>query len=100
MTSDTFWSTATSEGFKVNPKLNCDGNCLIYVGESTDEFCLRWNNYRSNDRKSAQNEACVQENLFEHFKSEGHSGFLGNVSTALTDKTGMVRNLRREKITG
>ena len=28
----------------------------------------------------------MQEHLFEHFKSEGHSGFLGNVSITLIDK--------------
>ena len=29
----------------------------------------------------------MQEHLFEHYKSEGHSGFLGNVSITLVDKT-------------
>ena len=29
----------------------------------------------------------MQEHLFEHFKSEGHSGFLGNVSITIIDKT-------------
>ena len=29
----------------------------------------------------------MQEHLFEYFKSEGHSGFLGNVSITLIDKT-------------
>ena len=28
----------------------------------------------------------MEEHLFEHFKSEGHSGFLGNVSITLIDK--------------
>ena len=46
------------------------------VRETTDEFHLRWNNYKSNDRNNARNEACMQEHLFEHFKSEGHSDFL------------------------
>ena len=52
--TDTFTSTATGECFKINHKLNCDNNCLIYlftckccgkqyVGEATDEF--GWNNY-------------------------------------------------------
>ena len=27
----------------------------------------------------------MQENLFEHFKNKGHSGFLRNVSITLTD---------------
>ena len=29
----------------------------------------------------------MQEHLFEYFKNEGHSGFLGNVSVTLIDKT-------------
>ena len=83
---------------KINHKLNRDGNCLIYlvtckccvkqyVGETTDEFRLRWNNCKSNDRKNVWNEACMQEHLFGRFQSEFHSGFLGNVSMTLVDKT-------------
>ena len=29
----------------------------------------------------------MQEHLFEHFKNEGDSGFLGNTSITLIDKT-------------
>ena len=90
-------STTTGESFKINHKLNYDNNRLIYllkckccgkqyVGKTTDEFRLRWNDYKINDRKNARNETCMQEHLFEHFKSEGHSGFLGNVSITLMGK--------------
>ena len=59
--TDTFTSSVTGETL-INHKLNCDDKCLIYlltskccgkqyVGETTDEFSLRWNNYKSNDRK-------------------------------------------------
>ena len=34
-----------------------------------------------------QDEASMQEHLFEYFNSEGYIGFLGNVSITLTDKT-------------
>ena len=37
-----------------------------------------------------------QEHLFEHFKSEGHSVFLGNVSITLLDKTDDKDSKRRE----
>ena len=105
--ADTFRSTTTDESFKINHNLNCDDNCVIYlltckccgkqyVGETTNEFRLRWNNYKSNDRKNARNEACMQEHLVEHFKSEGHSGFLGNVSITLIDKTDGKDPKRRE----
>ena len=91
----------------MNHKLNCDDNCLIYlltrkccgkqyIGETTDEFLFRWNNYKSNDRNNARNEACMQEHLFEHLKSEGHSGFLGNVSIILIVKTDGKNPKRRE----
>ena len=108
--TDIFTSTTTSESFKINRKLSCDDNCLIhlltcnccgkqYVGETTDEFRLRWDNYKSNDRKNTRNGSCMLEHLFEHFKSEGHSGFLGNVSITLIDKTdGKI--LKGERITG
>ena len=33
-----------------------------------------------------QDEASMQEHLFEYFNSEGYIGFLGNVSITLTDK--------------
>ena len=79
--TDAFSSTKTGESFKINHKLNCDDKCLIYlltckccgtqyVGETSDKFRLGWNNYKSNGRKNARNEACMQEHLFEHFKSE------------------------------
>ena len=91
----------------MNHKLNCDDNCLIYlltrkccgkqyIGETTDEFLFRWNNYKSNDRNNARNEVCMQEHLFEHLKSEGHSGFLGNVSIILIVKTDGKNPKRRE----
>ena len=108
--TDTFTSSTTDESFKINHKLNCKDHCLIYlltckcsgkqyVGETSDEFRFKWNNYKSNDKKNARNEACKQEHLFEHLKSEGHSGFLGNVSKTLIDKTD-GKDPKKEKITG
>ena len=72
----------------------CCGN--QYVWETTDEFRLRWNNYKSNDRKNARNEACTQQHLFKHFKSEGNSCFPGNVSIILIDEPDGKDPKRRE----
>ena len=105
--TDTFTSTTSSESFRMNRKLNCDDNCLIYfltfkccgkqyLVETTNEFRPRWNNYKSNDRKNARNEACMQERLFEHFKSEIQSGFLGKVFMTFTDKTDRKDLRKRE----
>ena len=89
--TDTFTSTSTGKSFKINRKLNCDDDCLIYlltckccakqyVGKTTDEFRFRWNKYKRNNRKNARNEACTQKDLFEHI------GCLGKVSITLIDK--------------
>ena len=94
--TNTFTSNVTGETYKINHKLTCDDNCLIYllsckccgkqyVGETTDSFRYRWNNYKDNDRKHSRNESCMQEHLFEHFNSMGHNGFLNNISIALID---------------
>ena len=104
---DNFMNTTTGNSFKLNHKLNCDDNCLIclltckccgkqHVGENTDEFRLKWDNYESNDKKNARKEACKHEHLFERFKREGYSGFLGNVSITLIDKTDGKNPKRRE----
>ena len=105
--TDTFTSSVKNESFKINHKLNCDDNCLIYlltckccdkqyVGETTDEFRFRWNNYKSNDRKYVGNLPCMQEHLFKHFNSDGHSGFLENVTITLIDKTDGKNPKKRE----
>ena len=92
--SDTFRSSATSETFKINHRLTCDDKCLVYLftcktcskqytGETTDQF--KWNNYKSNDRKFKRGEPCMEENLNEHFYSDGHNGFLKDVTITSID---------------
>ena len=107
---DTFSSTVTGETFQINHELNFDDKCLIYllkcnvckklyVGETTNAFRLRWKNYKDNDRKFQRNESCMPHYLYEHFYSEGHNGFLGNVSISLNDKIDGFQSKKRE-ITG
>ena len=62
----------------------------------SDIFGTLWNNYKCNDRKYARGEACLQEHLFEHFNSEGHNGFLHDVSVTLIDKTDAKNPIKRE----
>ena len=38
----------------------------------------------------------MQEHLYEHFYSEGHNRFLGNVSISLIDKTDGFQPKKRE----
>ena len=92
---------------KINHKLNCDDNCLIYLwsckccgkqygGETNDSFRYKQNNYKDNDRKHSRKESCMQEHLFKHFNRMGHNGFFNNVSITLSDKTDGKNPKKRE----
>ena len=70
--TDTFCSTKTGEYYKINLRLNCDDKCLVYlltcrkcnlqyVGQTTEAFRLRWNNYRCNFRKFVKDQPCMQK---------------------------------------
>ena len=80
--------------------LNDLNNIYIYIGQTVDEFRLRWNNYKSNNRKHQRLEPCMQEHLFEHFNEEGHHGFLEDVSITFIDKTDPSEPFRTLRIIG
>ena len=82
--TNTFTNNVTGETCRINHKLNCDDNGLIYllsfrccgkqyVSETTDSFRYRWvaleNNYQDNDKKHSRKESCMQEHLFKHSNS-------------------------------
>ena len=73
---NTFSSTTTGETYKTNNQFNCNSKHLVhlltcricleqYVGQTVEEFRLRWNNYKSNDCKYQNLESCMQQHLFE-----------------------------------
>ena len=105
--TNSFTSNATGETYKINHKLTCDDNCLIYlsscrccgkryVRETSGSFRSRWNNYKDNHRKHSRKESCLQEYLFKHFNRMRHNGFLNNVSITLIDKTNGKNPKKRE----
>ena len=105
--TDRFTSTTTGNSFKKNYKLKYDDNCMTYIltckycgkqylGGNNDEFCLRLNNYNSNDTKNVWNKAYMQEHLVEHFKSQDHNGFLGNIFIAPIDKADCKDSKKRK----
>ena len=67
---------------------------FIYI--ILDKLRHRWNNYKRNDRKHQRSEPCMQENLFRHFSSPGHNGFLNDVSVTFIDKTDPSDHLKGE----
>ena len=109
--TDTFESFLTKRQYKINHCLNCNEKCLIYllrckicglqyVGSTTDRFRLRLNNYKANDRKAQRGEEHMQLELFQHFLSEGHNGFLQDCSITLINKTDGSDPTRREEYWG
>ena len=40
--------------------------------EAVDEFRLRWNNYKSKNRKHQRLVSCMHEHVLEHFNEEGY----------------------------
>ena len=106
--TDTFESFQTKRQCKINHHLDCNDKCLIYllscktcglqyVSSTSDRFRLRWNNYKGNDRKALRREEHMQPELFEHFHSEEHNGFLQDFSITLIDKTDGSVPTRREE---
>ena len=92
---------------KINHSFECNDKYLIYlltcktclkqyVGSTTDCSRHRWDNYKCNGGKYARGEACLPEHLFEHFSSEGHNGFLHDVSATLIDKTDEKNPIKRQ----
>ena len=77
--------------------LSCKICGLQYAGSTTDRFPLRWNNYKYNDRKVQLGEQHMQPELFEHFHSEEHGGFLQDFTITLTDKTDCSDPTRQEE---
>ena len=67
-----------------------------HVGQATDTFRHRWNNYKSSERKFQRSEPCMQQHLFWHFSSAGHNGFLNDVSVTFIEKTDPSDPLKRE----
>ena len=57
----------------------------MYIGQTNDTFCYRWNNYRSNTCKHAHGISCMQEHLYEHFCGSELSSFFNDVSNILHD---------------
>ena len=67
------------------------------MGEITDLFRNRWNNYKDNARKFDRKESCMQEHLYKHFQTEGHKGFLNEASVTLIDKMNGKDPKKRER---
>ena len=67
-----------------------------YVGKAVDEFRLRWNSYKMNNRNFLKGQTLMQQHLLEHFASEGHCSLLEDVTITFIDKTDPKNPNRRK----
>ena len=62
--SKVFKSKYEDKSYIINHRLTCNSKCIVYllsckvcgiqyVGQTTDKFRFRWNNYRNNNRKKS-----------------------------------------------
>ena len=107
--SDTFESFTDKKSYKINHYLSCEDKCLIYllsckvcglqyVGQTTDKFRFRWNNYKACQRKAALGDECPQLSFHRHFLSENHTGLVNDCTITLIDKTDAKDPTRRENV--
>ena len=98
--TEEFTSFTTKKTYKINHSFDCNDKCLIYllsckscgkqdVGNTTDHFRNRWNNYTSDVRKveSGGMKNVKQKVLQSHFLQRDHKDFLKDVEVRLIDKT-------------
>ena len=92
---------------KINHSFNCDSKCLIYlfsykvcgihyVGSTVDRFRLRWNNYKSCQRKAADGRTPNQNYFYEYFLSAGHNGLRNGCEIIFIENTDSPDSTKRE----
>ena len=42
---------------------------MQYVRKTVNDFRLRWNNYKDNNRKYLRKESCIQQHLFDYLNT-------------------------------
>ena len=104
-----FSSTVYVDTFKINHSLNCDDKYLNYLvnykqgikqytGETTDQFCNRWNNYKGNATKFDRKKPYMLEHIYKYFGSEGHKDFLNEASVTFIDETDQKDTKKKRNI--
>ena len=102
------FSCRNGKTYFINHHLDCNAKNLVYlltckccgiqyVGQTSNKFRYRWNNYKDNNRKALNGLAHMQNHIFEHFEKEGHNGFLQDCYITFIDKTDASDPTKREK---
>ena len=66
------------------------------MGQTTNKFRYRWNNYKSCQKKASKGEVVPQSMLHQHFLSQDHHGFEEDCDITLIDRSDATSPLDRE----
>lgn len=108
MVTNSFSGSKTGDIFYINHLFNCNSKCIVYVitcrickihyvGQTTEGFRFRQNNYKACMRKAVRGEEHSQAYLHAQYLSEGHSGIETDGEITLIDKNDGASPLRREQ---
>ena len=103
-----FTSSTTGQTFQINYELNCNAMSVIYlitckicskqyVGETTNKWRKRWNNYIFNNNEAKNGNRHTQPKLHSHFLQPDHHGLQEDAIVTLIDKTNSVYPKIRER---
>ena len=103
-----FESSITKSVYKINHKFNCNSKCVVYllrckvcnkqyVGQTSDKFRKRWNNYVTCQRNASNGGSPPQLSFHLHFLGPDHNGLVNDIEISFIDKTDPSDPLKREK---
>ena len=107
VSTNTFQSTTTKRSYLVRPEnLNCSSKNVIYLFTcktcqkqstgSTEDFRLRFNNYRCSHRNFLKNQKVKQESFHAHYEGQDHNGE-NDWEVRLIDQSDSVEDLRKRE---
>ena len=94
----TFISRVTNKEYRINFSFNCGSSNVVYmlechvcglqyVGSTCTSFRVRFDNYKScNRRFNGDASEVPRVDIFRHFAGEGHRGFLEDVIVVILNK--------------
>ena len=96
----TFRSSRKLSSYLVRAKLypleRVTGSCKCHGARCEVYLNINRRSSFTSSKTYQRSETCMQEHLFRHFSSQGHNGFLNDVSMTFIDKTVPSDPLKRE----
>ena len=89
-----FSSSVTKCSYRINHQLDCNSKNIVYllsckvcelqyVGQISDKFRFRWNNYKTSQKKAVNGVECPQWSFHQPFLGQGHNGLLNDFKRSL-----------------